>query len=300
MENGGVRMVFRIQPHVRLQEWVAEEHGFFAAEGLDYEFEAGGFAAGSAGTVILADQVAQPGRSGAFEDMAAGRSSDVSCACHWAVNAAATAQPGKMYGKAYSICPAGIYVLGGSPVQDPGDLAGVEVGVGYHSGSHYSALQALEGFLDRSQIGLSFVGRLFDRVRLLLGGQAAAVNVWGAQAYLLEQLGCRKVLDTSFVMGFLVSAQGDAEDVERYFRALLRAQQEIDLELHRYTRHWAREMPADLLQRVDVRRFGPGERIVPQPYTREMYERTRAWMREWDLVDLSVGAQADYDTSVLA
>ena len=96
-------MVFRIQPHVRLQEWVAEEHGFFAAEGLDYEFEAGGFAAGSAGTVILADQVAQPVRSGAFEDMAAGRSSDVSCACHWAVNAAATAQHGKMYGKAYSI-----------------------------------------------------------------------------------------------------------------------------------------------------------------------------------------------------
>jgi NitT/TauT family transport system substrate-binding protein len=293
-------MVFRIQPHVRLQEWVAEEHGFFAAEGLDYEFEAGGFAAGSAGTVILADQVAQPVRSGAFEDMAAGRSSDVSCACHWAVNAAATAQHGKMYGKAYSICPAGIYVLGGSPVQDPGDLAGVEVGVGYHSGSHYSALQALEGFLDRSQIGLSFVGRPFDRVRLLLGGQAAAVNVWGAQAYLLEQLGCRKVVDTSFVMGFLVSAQGDAEDVERYFRALLRAQQEIDLELHRYTRHWAREMPADLLQRVDVRRFGPGERIVPQPYTREMYEGTRGWMREWALVDLSVGAQADYDTSVLA
>ena len=32
-------MVFRIQPHVRLQEWVGEERGFFTAEGLDYEFE---------------------------------------------------------------------------------------------------------------------------------------------------------------------------------------------------------------------------------------------------------------------
>ena len=30
---------FRIQPHVRLQEWVAEENGFFADEGLDYVFE---------------------------------------------------------------------------------------------------------------------------------------------------------------------------------------------------------------------------------------------------------------------
>ena len=29
---------FVIQPHFRLHEWVAEEKGYFAAEGLDYEF----------------------------------------------------------------------------------------------------------------------------------------------------------------------------------------------------------------------------------------------------------------------
>jgi hypothetical protein len=29
---------FRIEPHFRLQEWVAEEKGYFRAEGLDYEF----------------------------------------------------------------------------------------------------------------------------------------------------------------------------------------------------------------------------------------------------------------------
>ena len=29
---------FIIAPHMRLQEWVAEEKGYFAAEGLDYEF----------------------------------------------------------------------------------------------------------------------------------------------------------------------------------------------------------------------------------------------------------------------
>jgi ABC-type nitrate/sulfonate/bicarbonate transport system substrate-binding protein len=32
----------RIQPHVRLHEWVAEEKGFFRDEGLDYEFDAQG------------------------------------------------------------------------------------------------------------------------------------------------------------------------------------------------------------------------------------------------------------------
>ena len=29
---------FRIQTHGRLQEWVAEERGYFTDEGLDYEF----------------------------------------------------------------------------------------------------------------------------------------------------------------------------------------------------------------------------------------------------------------------
>ena len=29
---------FVIAPHMRLHEWVAEEKGYFADEGLDYEF----------------------------------------------------------------------------------------------------------------------------------------------------------------------------------------------------------------------------------------------------------------------
>jgi NitT/TauT family transport system substrate-binding protein len=283
---------------VRLQEWVAEENGFFAAAGLEYVFEADGFAMGSASVGPAAGSPA-PVRSGAFEDMAAGRSSDVSCACHWAVNAAASAGHGKMYGHAYSVCPAGIYVAGDSPLRRPEDLAGVEVGVGYHSGSHYSALQALEIFLDRDQIRLGFLGRPFDRVRLALAGRSPAVNVWGAQAYLLEQQGFRKLVDTSFAMGFLVSPEAAPQDVERYFAGLLRAQQEIDLDLPRYARHWAREMPADLLDLVDVRRFGPGERVVPQPYTREMFERTQGWMRDWQLIDVDQPPGRRYEDTVL-
>jgi NitT/TauT family transport system substrate-binding protein len=41
---------------------------------------------------------------------------------------------------------------------------------------------------------------------------------------------------------------------------------------------------------VDVRRFGPGERIVFEPYTREMFQVTQAWMRDWDLLDAGTGA----------
>ena len=33
---------FKIQPHSRLQEWVAEEKGYFSDEGLDYIFHVPG------------------------------------------------------------------------------------------------------------------------------------------------------------------------------------------------------------------------------------------------------------------
>jgi NitT/TauT family transport system substrate-binding protein len=295
---------FRIQPHVRLQEWVAEDEGFFRDEGLDYDFDPEGFAGGSmyapGASVESAGAAPLDVRSGAFEDMEQGRSCAVSGACHWAVNAAATADHGRMWGKAYSVCVSGVFVAADSPYRRPEDLAGVKVGVGYHSGSHYSAIQALEPFLERDDIALDFVGRPFDRVRLLQAGRIEAANVFGAQYYILEQQGFRKLVDTTFIMGFLVREDTDAGDLERYFRALRHAQREIDLEPDRYKHFWLRELPDDLSQGVDVRRFGPGERIVFEPYTREMYERTHRWMESWQLFDPAVASRAAYEQSVIA
>lgn len=293
-------MTFRIQPHVRLQEWVAEEKGFFREEGLDYAFEAEGFAGGSASSSVQrSDEATLAARSGAFEDMAAGRSCDVSSACHWAVNAAATAAHGKMWGRAYSVCESSIVVAPGSPHRRPEDLAGVPVGVGYHSGSHYSALQGLEPFLDRESIALTFAGRPFDRVRGVRDGTVAAANVFGAQLYLLEQLGFRRLVDTTFVMGFMVAPDADETDLDKYFRALQRAQSELDLEPEPYKHYWLREMPADLREGVDVRRFGPGERVVSAPYTRAMFDRTHRWMERWDLFDSSTAVRPAYEDAVL-
>jgi hypothetical protein len=291
---------FVIQPHVRLQEWVAEELGFFSSEGLDYEFQVDGFSAKSliTSSVQTTDEVPIV-KNGAFEDMSQGRTCDVSSACHWAVNAAAATSHGRMYGHAYSLSPSGIFVAPESPYQQPQDLAGVAVGVGYHSGSHYSALQGLERFLDRTQINLHFSGTPHDRTRLLLGRKLPAVNVFGAQFYIMEQLGFRKIVDTTFMMGFLLSASADQQDTERYFRALRRAQQEIDLEPEPYKHYYARELPADLLDLVDVRRFGPGERIVFEPYTREMYDRTQRWMQTWNLFDTEEGGRTRFEVAVV-
>ncbi|HWL97702.1 MAG TPA: hypothetical protein VNP20_10160 [Nocardioidaceae bacterium] len=292
---------FVIQPHVRLQEWVAEERGHFSAEGLDYEFMDGlAGASRTTSAVRRADDAPAELRSGAFEDMQQGRTCDVSAACHWAVNAAATGGAGRMWGHAYSVSPAGVFVAPDAPYARPEDLAGVRIAVGYQSGSHYSAIQGLEPFLQRSDIKMSFSGLPYDRVRLLMRGEVPAANVFGAQYYILEQLGYRKLVDTTFVMSFLVPDSADLEDARKYFRALEKAQRDIDLEPERYKKYWLREMPDDLAQVVDVRRFGPGERIVFEPYTRDMFEVTQRWMKSWDLLDLDVEADTGFDRAVLA
>jgi NitT/TauT family transport system substrate-binding protein len=127
-----------------------------------------------------------------------------------------------------------------------------------------------------------------------------AANVFGAQYYMLEQLGFRKLVDTTFIMGFMVGEAASTEDMERYFRALRHAQREIDLEPDRYKHHWLREMPDDLRDAVDVRRFGPGERIVFEPYTRDMFERTHRWMERWELFDADAVGRPGYEDAVLA
>jgi hypothetical protein len=70
---------FVIAPHMRLHEWVAEEKGYFADAGPDYEFR---------------DELRSPDgrrhdlgdRVGAYQTLEKCHTSDISCARHWTVN----------------------------------------------------------------------------------------------------------------------------------------------------------------------------------------------------------------------
>jgi NitT/TauT family transport system substrate-binding protein len=272
----------RISSHGRLQDWIAAEQGHFDTEGLDYELDVVLLERSASESPDSIDRSGADVRTGAYELYEAGAAGkrDMSCACHWAVNQAATDQHGSMWGNAYSVLPSGIYVAPESEVRRPADLAGVEVGVGYHSGSHFSALQALEAVVDREAINLRFVGQPYDRIDALLSRELPAANVWGTSTYLLEQQGFRKVLDSTFMAGFLFSAATDSEDVERYFKALKRAQMDLDFEPERYKHHYLKEIPERFHDIIDVQGFGTGERVVFLPYTADRYERSQRWMQE--------------------
>ena len=248
---------FRIEPHGRLQEWVAEEKGYFRDEGLDYEFLMSYATQASGYALVQSTETAAPEvKRGAFENMERGRAADISCACHWAVNMASSSGHGRMWGHAYSVTPSAIVVPAESRIKKPRDLANVEVGVGYHSGSYFSAIQALEKVLKPDEIKLSYIGQPQDRLAALLDRKVQAANLFGAPLYLVEQQGCRRILDTTFMIGFLMHKDADVEDVRRYFNALQRAQRDIDLEPECYKHYFLKELPAKYHDRIDVGGFG--------------------------------------------
>ncbi len=271
---------FVIEPHFRLQEWVAEEKGYFADEGLDYLFQE---------KIRSTDGKThdQQGRkAGAYQSFEAGRTADVSCACHWTVNVAASNGHGKLWGDIYSVAPAGIFVPEGSPIRRPEDLAGVPVSVGYQSGSHYATLQALEQYLPREQTNLSFgEGMLFKRLDNLLEGRSRASTLFSGPYYLAEQLGYRKVIDTTFMIASMITGRPAAEDVKRFWRALKRAQRDIDLRPERYTHYYRNEFPDRYHALMDTRRWGPGERIVFEPYTEQAFAESREWIAAHEIFE---------------
>jgi ABC-type nitrate/sulfonate/bicarbonate transport system substrate-binding protein len=286
---------FLITPHFRLHEWVGEEKGYFRAEGLDYEFREA-FKGRD-----LAQAHATANKVGAYQNIESGRDSNVSCACHWTVNVAASKGHAKMYADAYSVSPSAVFVPPESPIKTPEDLRGVPISVGHQSGSHYSTIQALEQYMPLSDIKLSFAdGILFSRMEKLFDRKVPAAAVFSGPYYFLEKMGFRKVIDTTFMMASMLNNDPDPDDVKKYFRALRRAQRDIDLRPELYTRFYRNEFPERFHGQIDTRRWGPGERIVFEPYTREVFEESFKWVAEREIFQREEMGAGKYDEACVS
>ena len=204
-----------------------------------------------------------------------------------------------MWGKSYVVTPGGIMVPPESPITKPEQLAGQEIAVGYHSGSHFTTIQSLEPFLTKEQIKLRFGGSIWARVDIGVGRDLPAVSVWGLSFQVLEQLGFRKVLDASFMIAFMFPPGVDPADVEKYMNGLKRAQMDLDFAPERYKHLYLNEIPDRYKQKIDVRRFGPGERVVFLPYSEAVYAKTQAWLQERGLFE-ERPASLDYAAAVAA
>src|SRR5215472_12687720 len=216
-------------------------------------------------------------------------------------SAAAAKGKGRLYAGVYSVAPSGVFVPQDSPVRKPEDLDGVPIAVGNQSGSHYSTIQALEQYMPADKINLTYAdGMLFHRLDQLIEGKAQASALFSGPYYFAEQLGFRKVIDTTFMIATMVSGNPDPEDLRKFFRALRRAQRDIDLRPELYTHYYTNEFPDRFHAQMDTRRWGPGERLVFEPYTKEVYEQSFEWIAAHGMfADTGMGT-GDYEKATLS
>ena len=174
------------------------------------------------------------------------------------------------------------------------------IAVGYQSGSHYSTIQALEQYMPADKINLSYAdGMLFHRLDQLIDGKAQASALFSGPYYFAEQLGFRKIIDTTFMIATMVTGDPDPEDLRKFFRALERAQRDIDLRPDLYTHYYKNEFPARYHAMMDTRRWGPGERLVFEPYTKEVYEETFKWIADHGIFADSGMGTGNYEEAVI-
>jgi hypothetical protein len=98
----------------------------------------------------------------------------------------------------------------------------------------------------------------------------------------------------------MITGDPDPEDVRKYFRALRRAQRDIDLRPELHTHHYAREFPLRFVHQIDTRRWGPGERIVFEPYTREVFEESFKWIAEREIFKPSEMGPGRYEDACVS
>jgi hypothetical protein len=154
--------------------------------------------------------------------------------------------------------------------------------------------------LSPDEMTLSFQGPPSERLDALLRRQVQAATAWGVPLYIAEAFGFRKVIDATFMIGFLVTGFDVSKaDVEKYLSALRRAQMEIDLHPELYKHYHLRAVPEKYRDQVDVRAFGIGERIVFLPYTREVFAATQDWTEADHLFSERPETLVGYDEAAL-
>jgi NitT/TauT family transport system substrate-binding protein len=263
---------------------VGLEHGYFADEGVDLELVAPG----------AYDAVVKPiedhelvssfgGLSKPFE------SGDVSFyrACEWGqIRRSHDSERGQIVAKRASVASQAIFVRPDSGISHPQALAGRTVGVNFHHGSHYLAIQSLEGFLEPDEIKVVHAGGPAERFRKLRDGEIDAVALMEPWTTAAEKLGYTLITEAFYVGSEIASADVDPETFAAVDRAVRRAVADIRADIRPYLHHFVDEVPADLvkLEPGDFK-LGRLRYVDPEPYPEAEFARTYRWMVRWGLIE---------------
>ena len=261
-----------------LNDFVAQQEGFFAGEGLDVTLDWKVFR----GTQSSWKDLNYFGRP---QDTPYAEGRDViQGACAWGSICNASAGMGRFVPDAYGDSPWAIFVRPDSKIRTPQDLKDVPVAVGLRAGSHFNVPYRLEKYLPLENIKIVNTGGFGARLEALLEGEVDAASLLPPQIAMAEQLGLRKIIEDRFHTLWWVPESADPETVGAYLRALDRAEKAMDADLKRYLPLWDLAVPQEFKNRTwDYSTFGRGERFVYKPIPRTEFDEVMDQVKRWGL-----------------
>jgi NitT/TauT family transport system substrate-binding protein len=261
-----------------LNDFVAQQEGFFAAEGLDVTLDWKVFR----GTQSSWKDLNYFGRP---QDTPYAEGRDViQGACAWGSICNASAGMGRFVPDAYGDSPWAIFVRSDSTIRTPQDLKDVPVAVGLRAGSHFNVPYRLEKYLPLENIKIVNTGGFGARLQALLNGEVDAASLLPPQIAMAEQLGLRKIIEDRFHTLWWVPDSADPETVGAYLRALDRAEKAMDADLKRFLPLWDLAVPQEFKNRTwDYSKFGRGERFVHKPIPRSEFDEVMDQVKRWGL-----------------
>jgi hypothetical protein len=263
-----------------LNDFVAHQEGFFAAEGLDVEFDWKTFR-GTQSSWKNLDYFQRPQDRPYTED----KQDVIQGACVWGSICNASAGMGRFVPDAYGVSPWAIFVRPDSKIRAPEDLKDVPVSVGLRAGSHFNVPYRLEKYLPLEHIKTVNTGGFGARLKALIDREVEAASLLPPQIAMAEQLGLRKIIADTFHTLWWVPDNAEADVVRGYLRALDRAEKAMDADLGKYLPLWKLAVPAEFetYHPWDFTTFGRGERFVYQPIPQAEFDDTLAQVERWGL-----------------
>jgi ABC-type nitrate/sulfonate/bicarbonate transport system substrate-binding protein len=265
-----------------LNDFVAQQEGFFAAEGVEVEWDVKTFRGTQSSWKDLAYKSRPQDRP-----YAEGDKNLIQCACAWGSISNASAGMGRFIPDCYGVSPWAIFVRPDSKIRRPEDLKDVPISVGMRAGSHFNVPYRLEKYLPLEHIKVINTGGFGARLRALLDGEVAAASLLPPQIDMAHQLGLRMVMEDEFHTLWWVPETAELADVRAYLRGLDRAEKALEADLKKYLPLWEKCVPPEFkdLRQWQYRKFGRGERFAYQPLPRTEFDEVMAQVKRWGLDD---------------
>ena len=263
-----------------LNDFVAYQEGFFAAEGLDVELDWKTFK-GTQSSWKGLEYFQRPQDRPYTES----KEEVIQGACVWGTICNASAGMGSVVADAYGDSPWAIFVRPDSKIRKPEDLKDIPISVGMRAGSHFNVPYRLEKYLPLENIKVVNTGGFGARLKALLDGEVEAASLLPPQIAMAEQLGLRKIIEDRFHTLWWVPQNASPQIVRSYLNALQRAEDAMNRDETKYLPLWQMSVPAEFadFHPWDFSKFGRGERFVYKRIPQSEFDDTMAQVKRWGL-----------------